>query len=110
MARAEALQNSGTIEIPSAGTESTEFSVAPYANGGFILPAAFTGTAISFKVSTDGTNYSPLYDSSNALVSITVTQGRAYAFPIAMFSWPWALLVSNAAEGADREIALSQKY
>ena len=105
-------QHKVDIKILNGTTDSTPgIPFEPYAQGGFILPAAFTGTAVSFKVSVDkGTTYAPLYDSSNTLVSVTVTAARAYAFPISLFPFTNVIIVSNAAEGADRAISVSLKY
>lgn len=100
----------GTITIANNETDSEAIPFQAGAQCGFILPAAFTGASVSFKVSVDGSNYFALYDSSNALISVTVTQGRAYSFPIALFPWPFVKLVSASAEGAEREIKIAMKY
>jgi sRNA-binding protein len=77
---------------------------------GFALPAAFTGTAITFKVSVDGVTYQDLYNPSNNAVSITVTQARSYAFThdiaAQVSNWRYLKIVSGSAEGADRDIML----
>ncbi len=100
----------GSVAIDSGETDSEPILAQAMAQSGFILPAAFTGTGISFKVSHDGETYVLLYDAANALVSVTVTQGRAYAFPISLFGFSYIILVSNAAEDADRQIAICSKY
>jgi fibronectin-binding autotransporter adhesin len=77
---------------------------------GFSMPSAFTGTALTFQVSTDGSNFQDLYDSSNTQVSITVTVSKDYGFTDDVMSvlsvWRYVKLVSNAAEGAGRTIPL----
>lgn len=102
----------GAVGIAANGTDSEPIPFQAAAQGGFILPASFEGTSISFKVSHDGVTYVALYDATNTLVAVTVTQGRAYAFPIALFPFPWIKLVSNAAGGENTavEIQIVSKY
>jgi hypothetical protein len=96
---------SGSIDLDSYG--SLEGLV------GFIMPAAFTGSAITFNVSTDDVTYSALNDSSNAAVSITVTAGKAYALKQDVRStlspWRYIQFVSGSSEGAARTITLLKK-
>jgi hypothetical protein len=96
--------------IASGETVSGAIDVYPGRLYGFVLPAAFTGTAITFQVSEDGSTYRALYDDGNTAVSITVTQARAYAFKVDDFhclhQWRYIKLVSGSAEGADRTIQL----
>jgi hypothetical protein len=98
------------VTILSGATESNALHLGAFAQCGIILPAAFTGTSISFLVSANGTDFSPFYDNANALVSITVTQGRAYALPINIFPFTWIKIKSNATEGGNRVIELPAKY
>lgn len=77
---------------------------------GFILPASFTGATVSFSVSADDVTYAALYDSTNTLISITVTQGRAYALPIGVFPFVYVKIVSASNEAAARTIIVSSKY
>jgi hypothetical protein len=102
----------GSVGIALGETESEPIPAHALCQGGFILPAAFEGTSISFKVSHNGVTYVALYDATDTLVAVTVTQGRAYAFPIALFPFPFIKLVSNAAGGEDaaREIQIVSKY
>jgi len=108
--RNEALYSVDECLIANGGTVSDAISFQPFAQGGFVLPAAFTGTAVSFQVSADGVTYVALYDATNTLVSIAVTQGRGYAFPIALFAFGFVKIVSNGAEGGARTIQLGLKY
>lgn len=106
-----AYQTKFTATILSGATESDAIDFKDFAQGGFILPAAFTGASVSFKAcnTSDGT-YVAVYDSANALLSTTVTQGRGYAFPIALFGFGFVKIVSASAEGADRSIGIGLKY
>jgi ABC-type spermidine/putrescine transport system permease subunit II len=75
---------------------------------GFIMPAAFTGTALTFQVSKDDSTYTALYDSANAQVSFTVAASRAYGFKqdirAVLSQWSFLKVVSNGTEAADRTI------
>lgn len=109
------VEGFGTVvsaTIANGGTDSSAIQFKSYAQGIFVLPAAFTGTAVSFKVSETGqaNTWTAFYNDANTLVSITVTQGRAYAFPIDLFPAPFVQIVSNGAEGADRNITVYLKY
>lgn len=115
MSQVQAFSQRGIVAtIASGQTVSSLIDMRPFAQGGFILPAAFTGASISFLVATEDdpnvATFAPLYDSSNALVSLTVIQGRAYAFPISLFPFAWVKLVSGSAEGGARSIKVITKY
>jgi hypothetical protein len=53
------------------------------------VPSTFDGTQINFQVSYDGTNFFPLRDANNIVVTMTVTAGAAHA--------PWAELQGHRA-------------
>lgn len=99
----------GTLRLKYAGVAilaaSTKSAVIDLVGGtlcGLFMPAAFTGTAITFEVSNDvaGT-FHPLHDSSGA-VSVTVAQQRAYSVnPITFYGWRYIKIVSNAAANGD---------
>lgn len=96
-----------TATIANGGTLSDAVDLGASTVCGLILPAAFTGTGLSFQVSADGVTYVALYDSSNTAESMTVTQGRAYSVNPSVFAgWQYAKVVSNAAEGASRAVTL----
>jgi hypothetical protein len=97
--------------IAISQTESAAIKFDGMALVGLILPAAFTGTALTFLVcdTLDGT-YVPLYDSSNALVSMTVAQGRAYAVDPKNFQGIQYLKIkSGSSEAAARTIVCQLK-
>lgn len=109
--RAEAYQYpTKTATIASGETKSGSIDLHETAQAGFILPAAFTGTAITFEVSADNVTFAPLEGSDGNPVSLTVSQGNAYAFPISTFPFAFAKIVSGSAEGADRSITICRKY
>jgi len=93
--------------IANGGTTSGVVDLQGRGLVAFILPAAFTGTAITFQVSADGTNFYDCYNSANSQMTCTVTQGRAYMLdPGDLVAVRFIKLVSNAAEGAERTITL----
>lgn len=106
----QAFGNVITATIANNAQDSSVIDMRAYAQGGFVLPAAFTGASVSFKVSVDDSTYVAFYDSANSLVSVTVTQGQAYAFPIGLFAFPYVKIRSASAEGGARSIGVARKY
>lgn len=102
-----------TVTILSGATVSNAADFHSTTFSGIVLPAAFTGTALTFQVSPDGVDYQLLYGPTGAAVSLTVagaTPARTYSFTADVANelshWRWVKVVSNAAEGADRLIGL----
>lgn len=97
--------------IANGETEST----AVYTHGDMVtalhIPASFTGTSVSFKVASaiDG-DYLPLHSLDGALYSVPVAAGTQATLDILiMATVNFLKVVSNSAEGAEREIvAVSQ--
>lgn len=101
-------QQTGTIA--SGGTTSGAFAVGAMAFLGLVVPAAFTGTSLTFTVAATLTGtYQPLYDDAGSQVSLTVAQGRSYSLPVALSTWPFFKIVSGSAEGADRTLIVVGK-
>lgn len=98
-----------TLTIANGATKSDAFDNRNCEHAGVVIPAAFTGASISFEVSADGATYQALYDTSDALVSQNVTQGRSYDLPNALDGWPFFKIVSASAEGAARSIVVVGK-
>jgi hypothetical protein len=104
---------SHTAVIASGGTVSGACDLGTLAAteglAGFVLPATFTGTAITFQVSIDDSTYQALYN-SNTQLSLTVAQGRSYGFAAdtraLLFGWRYVKLVSGSSEGGERSIKL----
>jgi hypothetical protein len=72
-----------------------------------LIPAAFTGTAISFQVSLDDTTYYPLYNADGTLYSVTVATSHAVALdPSTFVAVAFVKVVSNASEGGARVVTL----
>jgi len=71
------------------------------------MPAAITGTSLSFTGSIDnGTTYVPINDAFSAAVSYTVAASNAYSLNPAVFMGYDSIKVVMAAQGADRVIKL----
>lgn len=78
---------------------------------GIQLPAAFTGTAITFTGSVDGTTYQPVYSTtSGTALSYTVAQGHYVAIdPTPFYGLAYIKLVSGSTEGGARAITVTLK-
>lgn len=76
---------------------------------GILLPAAFTGTTLTFLVSVDGTNFYTLKTStSGTTLSYTVAQGTYAALnPQDFYGVNYLKIVSGSSEGAARTLALA---
>ena len=105
----EAFYVHGELTVPADDTDTNALHIGAFAQAGFILPATFTGTGLSFLVSADGITFVP-FNNDAGLVSLTVAQGGAYAFPINLFPFGWIKLKSDATEGAARVIQWAAKY
>lgn len=83
--------------IPNGEALSEWLDLGERRLAGLIMPAGWTAAAISFDVSPDqGATYFPLFDESNAEVSLTVAAGRAHAFPVSrMIGWNYIRLRSG---------------
>jgi hypothetical protein len=107
--RSQAFSNARTATIASGATDSGAMQYSAYRSGGFQMPAAFTGTAVSFKVSADGVTYTVLKQAGGTPVSMPVSVSEAYPLPAELEPWPWFKFVSDATEGAARNIAVVTK-
>lgn len=90
------------VSIANSGTASAAILCNGLSLVGIQLPATFTGTALTFQVSVDGTTYQSLYNASGA-VSYTVAEGRFYAInPQDFYGVVYLKIVSGSSEGAAR--------
>ena len=78
---------------------------------GIQLPAAFTGTAISFLASVDGITFQPIYDTvSGTALSYTVAQGHYVAInPQDFYGVVQFKIVSGSSEAAARSFTCALK-
>lgn len=101
-----AIQVEDSVTIAASGTTSGVVSNRGATATGVILPATFTGTALTFSVSDSSTGtFSGLNNDSGA-VSITVAQGKAYALPAALKTFPYFKIISGSTEGSARTITV----
>lgn len=114
-----ALTRVETLTIANGATTSDEFSAGWHAAYGLVVPAAFTGTSISFTVCADTSVPVPVYQAlyevddpatgTQRQVTMAVTQGRSYDLPAALTTWQAFKIVSNGAEAADRSLVVVGK-
>lgn len=104
------FQNAVPASIANGQQASAAIDLKGFTPCTLFMPAAFTGTAITFQVSTaiDGT-YEDLYNSSGQ-VSYTVSQGKAYALdPKDFYGVRFLKIKSGSAEGAARTVTIGVK-
>jgi hypothetical protein len=83
---------------------------------GIIMPAAFTGSTVSFQVSDDydkdaaSGNFYGVYDSSGSLVALTVGTSRFVTLTAIQYQqigkFRWLKVVSASTEGSARSLRL----
>jgi hypothetical protein len=82
------MQRNKLNETISVGdTQTGTIILNKYALNGFLISGSvITGSQVSFLVSTDGTNFYPLYNSSGTEITIPVTSsGRGYSLDYTVF-------------------------
>lgn len=94
-----------TIANGTQLSTATDFGAARIGIG-LIMPATFTGTALTFEVSDslDGT-YTALNNESGSAVSITVAQNKTYSLDSSLkYLLPWRYIKakSGSSEGGTR--------
>lgn len=91
--------------IGSGQTVSDTVTLNGFGMVGLIMPSTLTSTAMSFNGSQDGTNFSPLYNTSGTLLSITVAASRIILLsPGDFVGINYLQLVAGTAEGSTRTI------
>ena len=97
--------------IASGQTASAVVQLKGYSLVGVQLPAAFTGTTLTFQVSSDGVTFVALKSTtSGTALSYTVAQGTYAAIdPVAFYGVNYLKIVSGSSEGANRVLAISLK-
>ncbi len=98
---------SQTLTIAISTTASTRVDGWRFAIFGLVMPAAFTGTAITFQVSADDAIYQDLYDATGTIkISQAVVASRSYDLPSELASWPFWKVVSGTTEVAARSLVV----
>lgn len=100
---------STSVAIASGAQESAVIDISTWIAGGFVIPAAFTGSSVTFKVSHTQSSQVDLYDQYGNLVTTPITVNRAFPFPQEAAGFASIVIRSSAAEGAARTIALHKK-
>lgn len=100
-----------TASIASGDTESAVLNLGGFALTGIFLPAAFTGTTLTFEAApTAGGTFVPVTDQAGDPISYTVAQGTYVAIDPKDFQGiQFIKLVSGSTEGADRTLTCTAK-
>lgn len=95
-----------TVTIANNGTVSTAGDMNGAVLAAVIIPAEFTGSAITFQASVDGETFYDVVASGSAY-SVSVTAGDYHAVEHANFLGAnYIKVVSGSAEGAERTVTL----
>jgi len=101
------------VVIASGGTKTPEINLNGRTLLGINLPAAFTGTSLTFEVASEaGGTYGVLQDDYGNQVTAIVAQGKPCALQRALSAlagWQYIKIVSGATEGADRTLKLHSR-
>jgi hypothetical protein len=96
-----------SVVIANGDTVSSAAFMKNGVAGAIQLPAALTGTALTFQVSYDGVTYTALYGTDGNAVSYTVAASRVIPLNKEVFAaFPFIKLVSGSAEGAARTLTI----
>lgn len=100
-----------TLTIANAATTSDAVTgAASYQSFGVIMPAAFTGTTLTFTVcDTSGGTYVDLYDRFGNQVTMTVGTSKAYDLPVELIGFPFWKIKSGSSEGGSRSLVVVGK-
>lgn len=94
-----------TATIANGQTESSTVQLGSFRLAGVFIPAAFTGVALTFRGSYDGTNFFPVHTAAGAALSVTVAAGRYVILnPDDFLGLRYIRFVSGSAEGALRTL------
>lgn len=98
-------------KILSGQQESSVISCGGFVLCGVKIPAAFTGTALTFEMcDTAGGTYVPVNGIDGTPISYVVAQGNYYAIdPKNFHGINFLKIKSGSSEGADRALVVSMK-
>ena len=101
------FNSAGAATIAASSTTSGALACSGFTFCGVQIPAAFTGTTVTFLVSSDGTTFQPLYNAAGQ-VSYTVAAGHYIAIdPKDFYGAAYVKIVSNATEASNRALVCS---
>jgi len=93
--------------IASSTTTSAAIDLCGNTIVGIVMPAAFTGTAVTFTGAVDGSTYLPLVDTDGDALSVTVAVDTHIMMqPTDLVGVSDIKIVSNDTEAAERTITL----
>jgi hypothetical protein len=99
-----------TATIANGQTLSSAIVLNGFTPVSILMPAAFTGTALTFQGSLDGTNFFDVKKSDGSALSYTVAQGTFVALDPTLFQGMTAIkLKSGSAEGGARTLTVAVK-
>jgi hypothetical protein len=96
------------VTIANGQTVSTAADISEKIVTGIEMPAAFTGTALTFQVASDSAGtFQILTKIDGTNYSVTVAAAKNVNIPaLDLAGWRFVKIVSGSAEGADRVINL----
>jgi len=101
----ELVGKAGVFTIASGQTVSAALDLGDKTLVGLQMPSAFTGVALTFQASFDGTTYATVVDDTGGSLTYTVAASTYIVIHPTTFAGIKKLkVVSGTAEGADREI------
>lgn len=106
------MENAKPAVIAASGTTSAALDLEGFSLVGIKVPAAFTGTALTFSVcDTLAGTYVPLkVTTSGTALSYTVSQGNYYAIdPKDFYGVRFLKIISGSTEGTQRTLLCSLK-
>lgn len=100
-----------SVAIANGQQESASIPCGGFVLCGILLPAAFTGTALTFEASVDNISFFPVKSTTGGTtLTYTVAQGNYYAIDPKDFQGINFLKIkSGSAEGAARTLVVSLK-
>lgn len=99
-------QKSGTVTIANGQTVSSAFDARGFSSFGLAMPAAFTGTTLTFQVSHDNSTFQTLRYPTGSPVSMSVAASNSYSLPAPLGAWRYFKIVAGSAQAAERSFTI----
>ena len=99
-----------TANVASGATISSVIMTSGFVRYGLELPAAFTGTAITFQVTSDlngATGFQVLCSSATTAVTMTVAASRSYDLTDTLRAWQGFKIVTGTAQATAVALVVS---
>lgn len=101
------LCNDVTVTIADGATESSAADLQGTSLVGMVIPAAFDGASMTFKVSSDGTTYQTFKNLAGTTATAVVAASNSYGIVPADFAgWRFIKLVADTAQTGATVITL----